>query len=107
MCTENGEDIREIMSRIVRLDRELCAAHPGIMLRWARIYGTRWAHLLGEVHELTAIPLKLQINQEYGLIIENPEILSAKDVESIVDLLKGEFGNEVHGLGCGSYIEQR
>ena len=48
--------------------------------------------MLGEVHDPTAVPMKLQINNEYGVIIEKHEILAMEDVENIVGLLKGEFG---------------
>jgi hypothetical protein len=92
MSPGNVEDIPATFSRIVSLNRYLSAAYPGIRLRWAQIYGARWAHLLGEVHELTAIPLRLQINQNYGLLIENPEILGQEDVDFITSVLKGEFG---------------
>ncbi|MGI6467828.1 MAG: hypothetical protein GXZ09_02565 [Syntrophomonadaceae bacterium] len=92
MSTHHVENIPAIIGKMVRLEQQLGAAYPGIKLRWARIYGRRWSHLLGEVHDPTAVPMKLQINNEYGVIIEKHEILAMEDVENIVGLLKGEFG---------------
>jgi hypothetical protein len=77
---------------IIRLHRDLSCKYPGLKMRWSRIYGSRWAHFLGGSAEVSFFPVKLVLNQDFGLWIENPEVLAQADLERIVGQLKGEFG---------------
>ena len=83
------ENIPAIIGKMVRLEQQLGAAYPGISCAGQEF--TVGVGRICEVHDPTAVPMKLQINNEYGVIIEKHEILAMED-ENIVGLLKGEFG---------------
>lgn len=76
---------------INRLHGELSLQYPGLSMRWSRIYGSRWAHFLGGSADVSFSPLKMVLNQDFGLCIENPEVIARSDLEQIVVQLKGEF----------------
>lgn len=76
---------------ILRLDQEYNRRYPGLSLRWTRIYGSRWAHFLGRASLSSNYPYKLVLNENFGLWIENPEILDPADLDTIVSELKGAF----------------
>lgn len=88
---EAARRLAEQEELITRLHRDLSCKYPGLRMRWSRIYGSRWAHFLGGSAEVSFFPVKLALNQDFGLCIENPEVLTQADLERIVGQLKGEF----------------
>jgi len=71
---------------------ELIKVYPDLQVRWVRIYGKRWAHLWGSSSELCShTPLKIKINQDYGLCIDNSELIPAADLEKVVNEIRERF----------------
>ncbi len=78
---------------IIQYHEQLTAHHPGLKLRWSRIYGKRWSHFLGNTSELAFFPFRMELNDSYGLSIENPDLLSQQEFDLIIELLKGAFSS--------------
>ncbi|MEN6391238.1 MAG: hypothetical protein ABFD04_12545 [Syntrophomonas sp.] len=89
--TEAASGLDQQQERILQLHQEYSHRYPGLSLRWSRIYGSRWAHFLGGGAAVSFAPYKLALNNNFGLCIENPEILDPADLDIIVSELKGEF----------------
>jgi len=76
----------------IRLFHEaLLAQYPGLQLRWVSIYGKRWSHLYGDSDIVALQPLKVQLNNDYGICIDNPEIIPHRNLEEIIAILKEFF----------------
>lgn len=68
--------------------------YPRLLLRWARIYGSRWAYLTGNsANTLCLQPARYIISSEYGIFIDNADVLSPSELEDIVQTLKGCFAD--------------
>lgn len=93
MTTQPGREADDPVQyeRIVALHNYLTTRYAGLSLHWVKIYGNRWAHLLGGGRDILSVPLKLELNADYGLFIENPEILAGEDLSNVVELVKGAF----------------
>lgn len=89
--TEAANRLARQQERIAQLHREYSRRYPGLIMRWARIYGSRWAHFLGGSGTVSFAPYKLALNDNFGLCIENPEILDPADLDAIISELKEEF----------------
>lgn len=64
--------------------------YPELQLRWSRIYGSRWAYLSGSSADAISLnPIRMKINHEYGLCIDNADVISASQLEDIIQSLKG------------------
>jgi hypothetical protein len=73
---------------------ELIRAYPDLKLRWVRIYGKRWAYLYGNFDNEGALaPLKIQLNHDYGLCLDNSEVIPETDLVNILKLLKERFSH--------------
>jgi hypothetical protein len=73
----------------------LLEQYPGLQMRWVRIYGKRWAHLYGDTEGMSCHPLKMQLNQGYGIYIDNPELIPHGNLEEIIATLKECFTDEI------------
>lgn len=81
------EFIRECQDDLVR-------AYPELKIRWARIYGKRWAYLYGNSSDVSCqAPLKIEINQDYGLCIDNNGIISVEELDKVVATIKERFSH--------------
>ncbi|HWP97681.1 MAG TPA: hypothetical protein VN426_12625 [Syntrophomonadaceae bacterium] len=87
--TESDQDVR-----IAQYHEYLTRQYPGLSLRWSRIYGNRWAHILGGRADVVFFPLKVELNQHYGVCIENPEILAEVELGRIITMLREVFRKE-------------
>ncbi len=66
--------------------------YPQLLLRWARIYGSRWAYLTGSSADTLCLqPARFIISSEYGIFIDNADVLSPSELEDIVHTFKGCF----------------
>ncbi|MBC7075250.1 MAG: hypothetical protein H5T98_04115 [Syntrophomonadaceae bacterium] len=65
--------------------------YPELKVRWARIYGPRWAYLCGGSEEISIAFKKIRLNDRYGICIDNAHILSPGELEEIIDSLKECF----------------
>jgi hypothetical protein len=75
--------------------RALVEQYPGLQVRWVRIYGKRWAHLYGDAGDISCHPFKMQLNQDYGICIDNLELISHQKLEEIIATLKEHFTDEI------------
>lgn len=78
------------------INQELLALYPGLMLRWSKIYGSRWAYLCGSRGEVLLNPVKIALNHDYGLYIDNPDIFNKDELENIILSLKELFANDAN-----------
>ncbi len=61
--------------------------YPGVKVRWARIYGHRWAFQYGDrFDELTSIQFK--INENTGVIISNEELIPEQELPVVIATLR-------------------
>jgi len=75
-------------------DNQILRIYPQIRIRWARIYGSRWAHLLGNFADLSLKPLRVKLNDKYGLLIDNAHSLPPADLQQLIAILKECFEDE-------------
>ena len=75
------------------INRELLASYPGLILRWSKIYGSRWAHLCGNNAGIAMNPVKVALNHDYGICIDNPDMLGTYEVDRLVIILKECFAD--------------
>lgn len=62
--------------------------YPGLNLRWVHIYGKRWAHLYGNSGEPGShSPLKIKLNENYGICIDNSELIPPQDLVQITAII--------------------
>jgi len=71
--------------------QRLLERYPDLHLRWVRIHGKRWAHLYGDTDRISWQPLKLSINNNYGIFIDNPQIIPEADRQEIMTSLEKCF----------------
>lgn len=63
--------------------------YPGLQLRWSRVYGRRrWAHIYGGSEIFSLNPLRVELGADYGLYIDNPELIPPADRDYIISLLQ-------------------
>lgn len=90
----SGEAVRRLAQQeelIKLLHRKLSLQYPALSMRWSRIYGSRWAHFLGGSTDVSFFQVKLALNEDFGLCIDNPQILAHTDLERITAQIKGEL----------------
>ncbi len=78
------------------MNQELLASYPGLIFRWSKIYGSRWAYLLGSSDGIAFNPVKIALNHDYGICIDNPDILIKGELDKLIFNLKESFINVVH-----------
>jgi hypothetical protein len=67
-------------------------AYPELLLRWSRIYGSRWAYLTGTGSETACLnPTRIRISREYGICIDNAEMITLEELSEIVHTLEECF----------------
>jgi len=71
--------------------QRLLEQYPDLHLRWVRIHGKRWAHLYGDTGRISWQPLKLQINNDYGICIDNPQLIPESDRQKLFASLEECF----------------
>lgn len=68
---------------------------PELIIRWARIYGYRWAFIHGTITpEISTAPVKVRLNDNYGLCIDNASIITPEQLNEIKNTLKEHFNND-------------
>jgi|UPI0000573E91 hypothetical protein len=72
-------------------DNQILRINPEIKIRWARIYGSRWAHLLGNFDDIALKPLRIKLNNNYGILIDNSNSLPPADLQQLIAILKECF----------------
>ena len=75
-------------------DNQILRIYPQIKMRWARIYGRRWAQLLGNLADIPFKPLRVKLNDKYGLLIDNAHLLPPADLQQLIAILKECFEHE-------------
>ncbi len=80
---------------VTACNQALQELYPELKVRWARIYGPRWAYLCGNSEGISIGFKKIRLNDKYGICIDNAEILSPGEIEDIINSLKEFFSNEV------------
>ncbi len=66
--------------------------HPRLLVRWSRIYGSRWAYLGGGSAETICLnPVRIKISPEYGICIDNVDLISSAELAEISAGLKESF----------------
>lgn len=84
-CSQEKQDF------IMKFHDALHKQYPGIQIRWMRIYGKRWAHMYGDGTVIALQPLKIQLNQDYGICIDNPELIPSENLDELIAVLKEYF----------------
>lgn len=85
--SRSGEEI------IPPIDRCLKQSYPGLQTRWSRVYGRRrWAHIYGTGEHFTLTPLRVELGANYGLYIDNPELIPRNDLDHIISLIRSALG---------------
>ncbi len=74
--------------------KALLKTYPEIRVRWARIYGRRWSHILGDAEAESVSTLRVQLNDNYGICIDNGYLLSSREWEAIIETIKGYMAYE-------------
>lgn len=84
----------DYMDIIRECQNNMALRYPDLKMRWVRIYGKRWAHLYGDSSELSACsPLKIEIEPNFGLCIDNSEIVPAEELETMLETIKERFSH--------------
>jgi hypothetical protein len=84
---------------IISCHQALQELYPGLIVRWARIYGHRWAFIHGSAStDINAVTLKVRLNDEYGLCVDNVRVIPSSQMDEIITTLRSLFNN-------GDYIQ--
>lgn len=63
--------------------------YPQLLLRWSRIYGSRWAYLAGSSAATICLnPIRIRLSPEYGVCIDNADVISPAELADIVQTLE-------------------
>lgn len=77
---------------IIACHQALKELYPELIVRWARIYGYRWAFMHGQAAgDIGRATVKVQLNQDYGLCIDNAGIIAPGELDTIIGTLKKEY----------------
>ncbi|NLX01158.1 MAG: hypothetical protein GXY40_01305 [Syntrophomonadaceae bacterium] len=69
--------------------------YPELIIRWARIYGYRWAFIYGTITpEISTTLVKVRLSDIYGLCIDNAGVISPDELNIIINTLKEYFAND-------------
>ncbi len=68
--------------------------YPELKVRWAKIYGRRWSYLYGNSEEISLNFKRIRLNDEYGIYIDNLEILALGELEELTAAMKECFAGE-------------
>jgi hypothetical protein len=80
----------------------ICSCHdalkelyPQLIVRWARIYGYRWAFIHGTITDnISTGVVKLRLNDSYGLCIDNAGIITPDELDRMINTLKEYFADD-------------
>lgn len=72
----------------------LMEQYPDLEIRWSKIFGFRWSHLYGNTEKVSLNPVKIRLNRDYGICIDNAYILTADELQNIIHNLKECFPDE-------------
>ncbi|MDD3268619.1 MAG: hypothetical protein PHX14_04800 [Syntrophomonadaceae bacterium] len=90
-CEQHPQSPAE--EHIAFFHQELLQLYPGLLLRWAKIFGSRWAYFYGNSREVALNTVKTTLKPEYGICIDNPDMLGTIELERLVIKLKECFIN--------------
>lgn len=80
---------------IVSCHQALQQLYPELTVRWARIYGYRWAFIHGSITDnISTGVVKLRLNDNYGLCIDNAGIITPDELNIIINTLKEYFADD-------------
>lgn len=65
--------------------------YPDLHLRWVRIYGKRWAYIYGNAAELSQNTLRIQLSRDYGICIDNADLVEPVELDQAVAIIKEHF----------------
>jgi hypothetical protein len=86
---QNNSDI------ILSCHQTLKEVYPALIIRWARIYGRRWAYIYGSATgDINLATVKVKLNKHYGLCIDNANLISPDELDEIKSTLKELFNND-------------
>jgi hypothetical protein len=80
-----SEELARYCSQVV------ISSYPELRVRWAKIYGNRWAYLFGNSEGVSLNSKRIRLNDGYGIYIDNLETLSLKELEELTAALKECF----------------
>lgn len=69
------------------------AQYPELKIRWVRIYGNRWSYISGSNPDISYTAQRLRLNDDYGVLIDNPEKLNPEELAELESTLKGVFNS--------------
>jgi len=73
----------------------LAELYPSLHLRWVRIYGKRWAYIYGNWEYLDQGSLRIQLSQDYGICIDNAELVAPLELDQLAAIIKEHFNAKV------------
>ncbi len=62
--------------------------YPGLELRWTKIYGRRWAHIGGDETSMLGAGRRVQINEYWGMVLNEPCPIPEPELVQIVQVLR-------------------
>jgi len=89
---------RELAKRIENYVRQLPtlqACHqaiqelyPELKVRWTKIYGRRWSHVWGDETSMFSAGRRVQINEGWGIVVDEPCPIPEPELTQMVQVLK-------------------
>ncbi len=73
----------------------LVELYPGLRLRWVHIYGKRWAYIYGNSDDLNRSSLRITLSRNYGICIDNAELVDPLELDQAVAIIKEHFNGKV------------
>lgn len=89
-----GDHNKDTLAFIQDYHHTLVNAFPGLQLRWVRIYGKRWDHMYGDAGAFSGQALRIKLNTNYGLCLDNPELIPTPELETIIAMLREIFNDD-------------
>ncbi len=65
--------------------------YPGLLVRWVKIYGKRWAYLHGNSTETGFNAVQFRLNRKYGLCIDNPDTIPSDELDALITMIREHF----------------
>ncbi|HOB11958.1 MAG TPA: hypothetical protein PKO32_02270 [Syntrophomonadaceae bacterium] len=63
-------------------------SYPGLGLRWTKIYGRRWSHVWGDGTSMLSAGRRVQINESWGMVLNEPCPIPEPELTQMVQVLK-------------------
>ncbi|MGS0763582.1 hypothetical protein [Syntrophomonas curvata] len=82
---------------ILSCHQALHELYPELNVRWARIYGRRWAFIHGRAADAISFStLKVQLSTNYGLCIDNANTITPPELDAIRTTLREYFRHDAY-----------